>query len=68
MTMLDWVIPTRQPVWLPSLTDGEYANDHEVGLSHTDDMTTWEQAGWGSEVDQISPSFDANFWLQRLRR
>lgn len=63
MTMLNWVILTRQLVWLPSLTDGEYANDHEAGPSHTNDTTTQEQAGGGSELDQISPSFDANFQL-----
>ncbi|KAK0453969.1 hypothetical protein EV421DRAFT_1897957 [Armillaria borealis] len=63
MTTLDWVIPTRQPVWLPILTD---ANDHEVGTSHTDATTAWEQVGGSSELDWISLSFDANFRLRRL--
>ncbi|KAK0436085.1 hypothetical protein EV421DRAFT_1908162 [Armillaria borealis] len=60
MTTLNWVIPTRQPVWLPILTD---ANNHEAGTSHIDAMTTWEQEGGGSELDQISLSFDTNFRL-----
>ncbi|PBK64846.1 hypothetical protein ARMSODRAFT_1022837 [Armillaria solidipes] len=60
MTTLDWVIPTRQLVWLPILTD---ANNHEAGTSHTDATT---EAGGGSELDRISLSFDANFQLRRL--